>query len=419
MRRAAVIETRAIPQRDIGIFSALKFHDFRLLWIGLLISNLGTWMQFTAIGYVIAQAAGSPAQAAVELGYVGAARAAAVLLLSPLAGVVADRAPRRFVLICANIAMSVAALLFAVLSSLHALVLPALVAISALNSGAQSFDSPARQSWLPLLVDRAFIGNAIGLNSVAFNAPAVIGPALAGLLIAWIGVSVSFYINAVATLAVVVVVFFMRPAPPSVTKREPLLRSMRAGLVFLLEHPILRWILIAFFVSAVLARPYSSLAPAFVVNVLHAGPRGLGLAYAAIGIGGLIGAFIVAYAAGRERRSVLWVSAGVAMTGGIAAIGLATNLQGAIVCFLIAGTGTLAFLGASNTLIQTLAPDELRGRAVSVYTMIALGIVPLGTLIVGALAAHIGLHLAFGILGLASAALIAGIFLFVPVVRTV
>ena len=88
-------------------------------------------------------------------------------------------------------------------------------------------------------------------------------------------------------------------------------------------------------------------------------------------------------------------------------------------CFLIAGTGTLAFLGASNTLIQTLAPDELRGRAVSVYTMIALGIVPLGTLIVGALAAHIGLHLAFGILGLASAALIAGIFLFVPVVRTV
>ena len=410
-------ETRVIPRRNVGIFAALRFHDFRLLWVGLLISNLGTWMQFTAIGYVIAQAAGSPMQAAVELGYVGAARAAAVLLLSPIAGVAADRLPRRLVLICANVAMSLAALLFALLASLHALVLPALVAISALNSGAQSFDSPARQSWLPLLVDRAFVGNAIGLNSVAFNAPAVIGPALAGLLIAWTGVATSFYINAIATLAVVVVVVLMKPAPPSATTREPMLTSMRAGIVFLLEHRVLRWILIAFFVTALLARPYSSLAPAFVVNVLHAGPLGLGYAYAAIGIGGLLGAFVVAYAAQRERRSLLWLFAGVAMTIGIAALGMASNLHFALVCYAIAGTGTLAYLGATNTLIQTLAPDELRGRAVSVYTMIALGVVPLGTLVVGTLAARIGLHATFASLGILSGALIIGIYTFVRPVR--
>ncbi|MFY9718426.1 MAG: MFS transporter, partial [Candidatus Cybelea sp.] len=167
------------------IYAALRYRDFRLLWIGLLVSNLGTWMQFTAMGFFVARMAGSAHQAALDLGILGAARAVPVLLLSPPAGVIADHVPRRRVLLVTNVTMALAALLLALLASAHVLNLVGLVLVSALNSAANAVDSPTRQSWVPLLVDRRHIGNAIGLNSVAFNAPAVVGPAIAGLLIVW------------------------------------------------------------------------------------------------------------------------------------------------------------------------------------------------------------------------------------------
>ncbi|MBV8066610.1 MAG: MFS transporter, partial [Candidatus Eremiobacteraeota bacterium] len=186
-----------------SILTALRYRDFRLLWIGLLVSNLGTWMQFTAMGFFVARMAGSPHRAAFDLGIVGAARAIPVLALSPLAGVVADRLPRRRVLFVTNTIMAAAALLLALLATSHHLEMIGLIVLSAVSSGAMAFDSPTRQSWVPMLVAREYVGNAVGLNSVAFNAPAVLGPALAGLLIVWIGVAGAFYFNAAATLAVV------------------------------------------------------------------------------------------------------------------------------------------------------------------------------------------------------------------------
>ncbi len=138
---------------------------------------------------------GSAHQAALDLGFLGAARAVPVLLLSPIAGVVADTLPRRATLIVANITMSLAALALAVLATLGRLEMTGLVLIAIVNAAAQWFDSPSRQSWVPLLVDRAYVANAIGLNSVAFNAPAVIGPAIAGLLIVSVGIAGSFYVT--------------------------------------------------------------------------------------------------------------------------------------------------------------------------------------------------------------------------------
>ena len=157
-----------------SILTALRYRDFRLLWLGLLISNLGTWMQFTAMGYFVARMAGTPHRAALYLGIIGAARAVPVFLFSPVAGVVADTWPRRRVLLAANVVMSLCALALAVLASAKFLNLAWLVVISSVNACAQSFDSPARQSWVPLLVDRAYVGNAIGLNSVAASAGFVV-----------------------------------------------------------------------------------------------------------------------------------------------------------------------------------------------------------------------------------------------------
>jgi MFS family permease len=294
-----------------------------------------------------------------------------------------------------------------------------LVVLSALNAAANAFDAPTRQSWVPLLVERQYVGNAVGLNSVAFNAPAVIGPALAGVLIVWVGVAGSFYVNAVLTLAVVVAVLLMRPSPPSVKRREPMLSAMRQGVVFLVAHPVLRWIVLAFFITAILARPYSQLIPAFTENVLHSGPRGLGWAVSAIGLGGLGGALVTAYFAQRERRSRLWLQAGLLMSFGIVALAFVPALGVMLPVLFAIGVGTMTLLGATNTLIQTLSPERVRGRALAVYTMIAIGFVPAGSLLDGALAALVGLHQMFALAGTICALTFLAIWFFQPQVRTV
>lgn len=401
------------------ILAPLRFHDFRLLWIGLMVSNLGTWMQFTAMGFFVSQLAGSPQRAALYLGILGGARAVPVLLLSPVAGVVADTLPRRRVLIATNITMSLAALALAVLASAHHLSMVGLVIISAVNAAANAFDSPVRQSWTPHLVDRPLLGNAIGLTSVAFNAPAVIGPALAGVLIVWVGVAGAFYVNAVATLAVVVAIVLMAPSPASAARREPMLASIATGIRFLAAHPILRWIILVFIVSAILVRPYSQLIPAFIVNALHGDARALGWAVAAVGIGGFGGALVTAALGGRERRSMQWVLAGAVMSAGVLTLGFIWSIAFSVPVFFAIGFGTLAFLGASNTLVQTLSPDDVRGRAVSVYTMIAVGVVPGGSLVLGGIAAVIGLHLTFAIAGGLSLLVVLAAFAFNPVIRTI
>lgn len=410
---------RGAPQRRIAIFASLRFRDFRLLWVGLLISNLGSWMQLTATGYYIATLAGEPRVASLYLGFQGLARAVPVILLSPLAGVVADTWPRRRVLFVTNTAMALLALALALLTTTGHMSIAGLIAIGGLNAAAQAFDSPTRQSWVPLLVEREYVGNAIGLNSVAFNAPAVVGPAVAGLLIAWIGIAGSFYVNAVATMAVVVALAFMRPSPAAVTAREPLLASIAEGLRFLLDHRILRWIITVFVVTALLVRPYSILLPAFAVNVLHANAQGLGIAIAATGVGGFAGALLTAYLGARERRGVIWLVSALTMSLGVLALGFVPKLWIALPVLFVIGTATLSFLGASNTLIQMLSPDEMRGRAISVYTMVALGLVPGGALVLGSTASLIGLHEAFAISGGLTAAFVGWLWLARPIVRTV
>lgn len=411
---------RSLPKREISLFSSLRFRDFRLLWFGLLISNLGTWMQLTATGYFIAKLAGNAHTASLYLGFQGIGRAIPVLLLSPVAGLIADTLPRKRVLYWTNTIMSLLALLLAVLTSFSLMNILGLILINAANSAAMSFDSPARQSWVPLMVPREYIGNAIGLNSVAFNAPAVIGPAVAGVLIATIGIAGSFYVNAVATMAVVLALMFMKPAPPSTTTRdEPFLRSIAQGLRFLFSHKILGAIITVFIVTALLVRPYSSLLPAFVVNALHANAKGLGVAIAATGIGGFAGALLTAYLGTRERRGVVWALSAVVMSAGVLTLGFIWNLWLALPVLFIIGTATLTFLGASNTLIQTLSPDEVRGRAISVYTMVALGFVPGGALIIGALGSTLSLHTGFIIVGVASVLVTLYFWFARPIIRTV
>lgn len=389
-----------------------------MLWAGLLVSNLGTWMQFTALGYEVVYLAPTAHLGALYVGLIGASRAVPVLLLSPFAGVVADRYPRRRVLLTTN-------LVTAVVSSVLALVIAAGVAnivllmiLSGLLAATQSFDAPARQSWVPLMVPRAIVGNAIGLNSLAFNAPAVIGPPVAGVTIAASGVAPCMFANAVLTLAVVVALIFMRPVAASSTRTDSVWISIRDGITFLGQHPVLRWVVLLLVVTSLLVRPYNFLLPPYAAHVLHTDARGLGALMAATGLGSMGGALITA-AFIPERRSMLWAfSAGLIAVGAIA-LGFAGSMPLALAVLAVMGLGTLTFLGSSNILLQTLAPDDMRGRVISVYSMIVLGLVPAGTLLLGAIASLLDLRQAFIIGGIVSVLCSLWIYIAHPKLRAV
>ena len=388
--------------------AAFAVRDFRLLWAGLLVSNLGSWMQFTALGFYVASLANNAEQGALNIGFIGLARAIPALLFSPIAGVVADRYPRKSVLMITNVLTAIIAFAAFVLIATHDAPLWAMMIISGAAAGTQSFDSPARQSWVPLMVPRALVGGAVGLNSIAFNAPAVVGPPIAGLLIAAIGVAPCFLVNAVATLAVVVALVIMRPSPASDSERGNVIHAIIEGVQFLFAHPVLRWVILMLIVTSLTVRPYNFLLPAYAVHVLHTDARGLGWLLASGGIGAIAGAFFTA-ATGGQKRGAIWLFSGALGGAAIAALGFSTTFIPATVALAFTGFSALSFTGSSNILLQTLAPDDMRGRALSVYSMILLGLVPLGSLLIGSVATVLNLHGTFILAGALALACAIGI----------
>ena len=398
-----------LPKRRSQLLGPFGFRDFRLLWSGLLISNFGTWLQFTALGYLVVRMAPDPAHGVLNAGLLGAAQSIPALLLSPLAGVIADRAPRRRVLLCTNAIVSLSAFALFVCTATGFEPLWALLLLDAVRVGAMAFDAPARQSWVSLLVPRRFIGNAIGLNSIAFNAPSVIAPPIAGLMILGIGIWATFLINAIATLAVVAALIFMKPVPPSSVVREPMLVAMRAGLLSLLSHPALRGVVMLLLVISLLVRPYNALMPAYAAHVVGVDARGLGIMLASGGIGAILGSLATAIV-GARRRAAIWIGSALLMGLADLTLGMTRSLGFALLALFVMGMASLSFAGSTNVLIQTLSSDEMRGRAMSVFSMTIMGLVPAGSLALGVVASRVGLPITF--VGTGTIALICTVAIF-------
>ncbi len=389
LERRPTIEGPAPPPR-LSVLAPFAVRDFRLLWFGLLVSNIGTWMQLTTEGFMVVQLAGSARAAALDVGFLGASSAIPVVLLSPLAGFVADNFPRRAVLFLTNSLQILNATTLGVLIVTHHIALWQLFILAGLRSSVQAFDAPARQSWVPLLVPKEIVGNAIGLNSVAFNAPSVLGPPMAGLLIVSVGLAQSYFLNAILTTAVVIALAFMKPAPPSTAKREGVISSIVAGIRFLLTHPVLRSVIIMLVVVCLLVRPYTQLMPAYAAHVVHVDARGLGFLLAASGLGAVAGSVLTAIV-GSHRRGLIWFVSAIVMSLGTTTLGLISSFTIALPVLVLTGMAVLSFAGSSNVLLQTLAPADMRGRAISVFSMIILGLVPAGSLTLGSLASVVGL----------------------------
>ena len=413
---AALVE----PGRT-SMLAALRYRDFRLFWFGLLVSNIGTWMQQFGMGWLVVQLAvrdGTPHLAPLYLGLTGLARALPGLGLGLVAGAVADRAERRRLLLITQTTAGLIAALLALLTISNTITIWAILLIGAASSTVFSFDAPTRQSMVPRLVPPRDLMSAIGLNSAAFNGPQIIGPAIGGILIVPFGPGGLFLVNALSYLAVVVALVLMRPIPPLV--RAPgtdMLSRVRNGLRYIRNDPVLKWVIILVATTAFLSRPYVFLMPAVATNVFGVGATELSWLIAASGVGAFTGSIVVANLGGvRDRGRLFLLAAGLSGLA-LTAFALQRSLGTALIATLVASLFTMAFVGLANTILQTNSPDHMLGRVMSVYTMFFMGVMPLGQLVEGALGSVFGVEEVLFVAGILTAVAATYVYIRVRAVR--
>lgn len=391
-----------MPATGLSPFAALRHRNFRLFYIGQSISLIGTWMQTLAQGWLVLELTNS----AFWVGLVGALGSLPVLLFSLPAGVYADRADRLRLVTLAQAALLVEAAVLAVLVA-TGVVRPWHVAVLATVVGTiNAFEIPARQSFIVELVGREDLTNAIALNSSAFNATRIFGPTMAGLLVASVGIAACFALNAVSYLAVLVSLLRIRLPP---RERAPVtgarLEHIAEGLRFVRGDAHVRALIVNTGLLSLFGFPFVVLLPVFARDVLMVGAEGLGVMSAFIGVGALIAALGLAAVGTRFRRGAMVAWAGPIFGLAVAGFAYASWYPLALVTLALAGFAMVLNNAASNTLLQTLVPDALRGRVMSIWSLVFVGFSPIGSLMIGALAGRTGPSAALAAGGIISAAL--------------
>ena len=369
---------RARPRFDT--FGSLRHPNYRLLWIGTLCMSAGQWIQQVTLGYLAYELTGS----AAVLGALGAVRTLPFLLVSPLAGVVADRVDRRILLIRAQWFLVVTAVLMGVLVVSGALEVWHLFVFTLVTGTAWSFNQPARMALVPDSVPKEDLMNATALNSLGFNITKVIGPALGGVLIAAFGAGGNFFVQAVAYLGVTLAIYFMKmPASTTVANNESVLENLKGGIAYAWQTPMVLALLALTLIPALLAIPYMALMPVFAKDVLGEGPASLGAMYSAPGLGAVVSTLCLASFANRlEKRGPLLLGALVLLGILLMLFSRTTSLPIALVALVGVGAFHILYMSVANTTLQVIVPDALRGRVMSLY-MLDIGLTPFGTLLAG------------------------------------
>ena len=416
----ALDEAAAVEPGRTSTFAALEFRDYRLFWTGLVVSNIGTWMQQFGLGWLVVQLAirdGVPQLGPLYLGLVGLSRALPGLTFGLFGGVVADRADRRRLMLLTQTSAALVAAALAVLTITEHINIVEIVLFSALNSIIFSFDAPTRQAMVPRLVPERQLMSAIGLNSAAFNGATLVGPLIGGILIIPFGVGGLMLINAISYAAIVVALFFISPQPPvEQRQRPPMLESIREGLAYIRRDPMLRWVVALSIATALFTRPYIQLLPA-EAQLLGVGAVQLSWLLAASGAGALLGALSTASLGNWRYRGALLVGGSLAHGILLTFFGFQHTVLGAMIFIGLTSFAVMLFMGMANTLMQTRTPDHLRGRAMSVHTMVFMGFMPLGQMLLGSVGTLIGIDHAFILGGLVVVALASYVAFRVPAMR--
>ena len=369
-----------------GTFRALRHRNYQLFFAGQLISLIGTWMDQVAESWLVYRLTGS----ALLLGTVAFASQIPVFLLAPIGGALADRADRRKILVITQSSMMLLTFVLAWLTLSHRVQIWHVVALAALTGVVNALDLPARQAFVVDMVAREDLVNAIALNSSMFNGARIIGPALAGIIVAGIGEGWCFFANGVSFIAVIAGLLLMRMNRPRLAIEGSAIQNILEGFRFVAGNGPMRALMLLLGLVSFTAMPYAVLMPVFADQILHGGPKALGLLMGCSGVGALGGALTLA-----TRKTVqglgLWVAISCACFG-LTLLLFSFSRSMWLSCALLIPTGfsVMIQMASSNTLIQSMAPDRLRGRVMSVYTMTFMGMAPFGALLAGSLAHSLG-----------------------------
>ncbi len=368
---------------------ALSHRNYRLFFSGQSVSLMGTWITRIATSWLVYRLTGS----AFLLGVVGFCGQIPTLVLAPFAGVLVDRLDRHRMLVWTQVLSALQSLALAVLAFTHLINVGWILALQVAQGIINAFDTPARQSFVVQMVDDpADLPNAIALNSTMVNGSRIVGPSIGGIIIATVGEGWCFMIDAISYGAVIWSLLAMRvPRAEAHPKRHgSMLEELRDGFRYVSSFPPVRTALLLLALVSAMGMPYSVLMPVVASQTLHGGAHTLGFLMTASGAGAVVGALYMA-----SRRSVLglgrvMVAATTIFGAGLVAFGLVRSLWMALLVLPIVGAGMMTEMAATNTILQTIVEERLRGRVMAFYTMAFLGTAPLGSLIAGVAAARIG-----------------------------
>ncbi|MDP4224195.1 MAG: MFS transporter [Bacteroidota bacterium] len=370
------------------IFRSLKYRNYRLFFGGQSISLIGTWMQRIALPWLVYHITGS----AFLLGLVGFAGQIPTFLLSPIAGVVTDKFNRYRVLLITQVASLVQASILAVLSLTGVLQIWHIVALSIALGCINAFDVPSRHSFVIEMVEgKEDLGNAIALNSMMFNGARLVGPSIAGLILATAGEGICFLLNAISFIFVITSLLMMHVSRKKIKpKPGDIFREMKEGFSYVLGFQPIKHLLILLAVVSLMGANYQVLVPVFAKEILHGGSSTFGFLMGAAGFGALLGAGFLA-----SRETVIKLGRLIPAAAGLSGIGLVSlcftnSYLFSIVLMVVVGLGLMLHTASSNTILQTITDDDKRGRVMSFYTIAIMGTAPFGSLIAGSMAKTIG-----------------------------
>jgi MFS family permease len=367
---------------------SFRYRNYRLFFGGQGISLVGTWIQNIAISWLVYRLTGS----AFLLGLVGFLGQIPTFLLSPLAGVLADRQNRRHILIITQALAMLQALILALLVFSGKVSIMHIIPLSIFIGFVNSFDIPVRQSFIVDIIDsKEDLGNAIALNSSMFNGARLLGPSVAGLLIAAVGEGVCFLINGVSYIAVIAALLAMRLPPVNkVTIKTEVFRELKEGFSYAFRSSMIRHIILLVALTSLTGVPYAVLMPVFASEILHGGSHTLGFLMGCAGVGALAGAFFLA-----SRSSTGGLQRVIPLAGSVFGLSLVAFSQSkllwlSLLLMIVTGFGMMVHFASCNTMLQTVVEDDKRGRIMSFYTMAFMGMTPVGSLLGGILASRIG-----------------------------
>lgn len=381
-------DQRRSPFRFWFLLRTLKYRNYRLFFAGQLVSLIGTWMTNTATVWLVYRLTGS----ALLLGIVGFSSQIPAAVLSPIAGIYIDQWNKHRLLIATQIFSMLQSFALAALALTGHITIGWLIALNALQGLINAFEMPCRQSFVISLVEeKENLGNAIALNSSMFNAARLLGPSIAGVVIAWVGEGWCFFADGVSFVAVLASLVAMRLTPrPAMNRPTTALAEFREGWRYTFGFPPLRSIIALLALTSLVGVPYTVLVPIFAGKLLGGGPHTLGFLMAAAGAGALLAALWLA-----ARKSVIgltrvvpWATATFGV--GLILFSLSRWLPLSLLLMMVTGFGFMTQMAASNTVLQTIVDDDKRGRVMSLFVFAFLGTAPLGSLLAGGLADRVG-----------------------------